>query len=49
MKTSKNSKVKVWYIIASTGDLIGEFSFYREEIKAYFPSCRIVKDKVYLA
>jgi len=48
MKTRKNSKVKVWYIIASTGDAIGQFSFYREEIKAYFPGSRIVKNRVYL-
>jgi len=48
MKPRKNSKVKVWYIYASTGDEIGQFSFYREEIKAYFPGSRIVKNRVYL-
>lgn len=48
MKTRKNSKERTWRIIASTGDVIGDFTFYREEIKSYFPDCRIVKDRVYL-
>ncbi len=49
IKVRKNAKVRVWYIIASNGEDLGQYSFYREEVKAYFPNCTIKGDKVLLS
>ena len=50
IKVRKNSKSRVWFFYGSGGgnDYLGDFTFYREEVKAYFPGCRIVKSFVYL-
>lgn len=51
MKIRKNSKVQTWEIYGSGGanEYLGSFTFYREEVKAFFPGCRIVKRCVFLA
>lgn len=52
MKIRKGSKIKTWSIYASggaNGEFIADLTFYREEIKAFFPGCRIVGNAVFLA
>jgi hypothetical protein len=50
IKIRKNSKPRVWSFFGSGGanDFIGDLTFYREEVKAYFPGCRIVGNCVLL-
>jgi len=49
VKIRKNSKLKVWNVYAANGESLGQFSFYTQEVKTYFPNCRIKKQDVFLA
>ncbi len=48
IKVRKSSRIKVWKIFACNGEMLGEFSFYTEEVKACFPGAVIKAQKVYL-
>jgi hypothetical protein len=49
IKLRKNARFKLWNVFASNGEFLGEFSFCKEEVKAYFPGCTIEKQTVHLA
>lgn len=48
MKIRKNSKIKMWRFYAYNGEFLVELSFYTEEVKAFFPGAKIVKNQVQL-
>lgn len=48
VKIRKNSKAKVWSVYTANNEFIGEFTFHLQEVKAYFPGCRILKHTVTL-
>jgi len=47
-KIRKNSKAKVWSVYTAKNEFLGEYTFHLQEVKAYFPGCRIVKHTVTL-
>lgn len=49
IKVRKNSKAKVWSLYTSSNEFLGEYTFHLQEVKAYFPGCRIIKHTVTLA
>lgn len=49
IKVRKNAKMKVWTVYASNGEILGEYSFRLQEVKAYFAGAEIKGNNVFLA
>jgi|LakMenE01Jun11ns_1017448.scaffolds.fasta_scaffold5433966_1 hypothetical protein len=50
VKIRKNSKPRVWTFYGEAGAnvFLGDLTYYKEEVLAFFPGCRIVGSCVFL-